>query len=281
MVEGRLRRVTFRTLTYAVLFGFAVYCLFPFLWMVDTALKPLHEVLTSTPTFLIRHPTLANFATVLLHSNIPVYFRNSLVVGLATTVLTLVVSTFCAYALSRWPHLPPVRTVGGALLVSQMIPGVLLLIPLYILMQSLHLLSTYAALIICYCTFAVPLCTFMLRGFFDAVPAELEEASELDGCSRVGFIRRVLLPLTAPGLLATGVFVFVNAWNEFMFGYVLINDEARRTLTPGIMIFRGPHLTDWGSLMAASVIAVVPVALCFVWLQRFLVEGLSVGAVKG
>ena len=103
----------------------------------------------------------------------------------------------------------------------------------------------------------------------------------MDGCSRLGFIYRILLPLSAPGILATGLFCFVTAWNEFLFGYVLINDDARRPLTPAIMVFKGPHLTDWGALMAASVLAVVPVALFFVYLQRFLVEGLSTGAVKG
>jgi ABC-type glycerol-3-phosphate transport system permease component len=121
----------------------------------------------------------------------------------------------------------------------------------------------------------------MLKGFFDTIPLELEEAAELDGCSRFGFIYRILIPLSAPGILANAIFCFVTAWNEFLFGYVLINDEARRTLTPGIMVFRGPHLTDWGALMAASVLAVVPVALFFVNLQRFLIEGLSAGAVKG
>jgi multiple sugar transport system permease protein len=127
----------------------------------------------------------------------------------------------------------------------------------------------------------VPLCSFMLKGFFDSVPAEIEEAAEIDGCSRPRFLLRVLLPLCAPGLLATGAFAFIHAWNEFMFGYVLINNDAYRTLTPGVMLFRGEHVTDWGSLMAASALAVIPVALSFVYLQRFLVEQLSAGAVKG
>ncbi len=201
-------------------------------------------------------------------------------VGIATTLLTLIVSVFCSYVLSRWPRIRPAQLVGGALVLSQMVPGVLLLVPLYILMRSLHLLSTYAALILTYCTFAIPLCVFLLKSFFDTIPRELEEAAELDGCPRIAFILRILLPLAAPGLLAIGLFVFVTAWNEFMFGYVLIDNEARRTLTPGIMIFKGPHMTDWGSLMAASAISVLPVALGFAWLQRLLVEGLAAGAVK-
>ncbi len=268
-------------LSYGTLILFSVYCLFPFLWMVDTALKPTADIRSVNPTFLIRTPTLEHFQDVLLHSPFLVYFRNSLIVGLASTLLTLVISTFSGYALSRWTRQGAVRAVGGALLLSQMIPGVLLLVPLYVLMRRLGLLSSYWSLIIVYCTFAVPLCSFMLKGFFDAVPAEIEEAAEMDGCSRLMFLRRVLLPLCAPGLLATGVFAFIHAWNEFMFGYVLINNDAHRTLTPGIMLYKGDHITDWGSLMAASALAVIPVAVSFVYLQRFLVEGLSAGAVKG
>jgi ABC-type glycerol-3-phosphate transport system permease component len=281
MVTSRFERASAKIATYAVLAAFCAFCLFPFLWMIDTALKPLLEVRSANPTFWIQNPTLENFIHVINDDNFLIYFRNSVIVAGGSTLLTLMVSVFCAYALSRFPREPTSRAVGGALLLSQMIPGVLLLAPLYILMRQLGLLSTYRALIIVYCTFSIPLCVFMLKGFFDGIPRELEYASEIDGCTRLGFIYRVLLPLAAPGILATALFCFVTAWNEFIFGYVLINDEARRTLTPGIMIFKGPHLTDWGALMAASVLAVVPVAIFFIYLQRFLVEGLAAGAVKG
>jgi multiple sugar transport system permease protein len=281
MVTGRFERWVRTGATYATLGLFAAFCLFPFLWMVDTALKPPSEVRSLHPTFWIVHPTLENFGRVLTDDNFPAYFRNSLIVAGGATILTLMISTFCGYALSRFPREPLSRVVGAALLVSQMIPGVLILAPIYIIMRQLGLLSTYQSLILLYCAFAIPLSSFMLKGFFDSIPFELEEAAELDGCSRLGFILRILVPLSAPGILSTGVFAFVTAWNEFLFGYVLINDEARRTLTPGIMVFKGPHLTDWGALMAASVLAVVPVALFFVNLQRFLIEGLSAGAIKG
>jgi multiple sugar transport system permease protein len=281
MVVARSQSVFVATLTYATLAFFSFFCLFPFLWMLDTALKPAVEVVSDRPSFLISAPTLKNFESILFDSDFALYFRNSLIVSLASTMLTLFVSVFSSYALSRWERYPVSQAVGGALLVSQMIPGVLLLVPLYVLMQRLGLLSTYWALIVVYCTFMIPLVTFMLKGFFDGVPFELEEAAEMDGCSRIGFIWRILLPLSAPGVLATGAFAFIAAWNEFMFGYVLINDDNHRTLTPGIMLFKGSHQTDWGLLMAASVLAVAPVAIAFVYLQRFLVEGLSAGAVKG
>lgn len=245
--------------------------------MLDTALKPVNEVQSLHPSLLIHRPTLANFRHVLFETAFPVYFRNSLIIAASSTIPALIISIFCGYVLSRWPRMRLTRTVGSALLLSQMIPGVLLLVPLYMLIRQMGLLSSYLGLVIVYCS-------FMLKGFFDAVPLELEDAAEIDGCSRVGIILRILMPLTAPGLLAAAAFAFINAWNEFMFGYVLINDDAHRTLTPGIMLFRSAHVTDWGSLMAASVLAVVPVvpvAGCFLYLQRFLIEGLAAGAVKG
>jgi ABC-type glycerol-3-phosphate transport system permease component len=281
MVVSKGARLRQDLLTYAALFGFAAFSLFPFLWMIDTAFKPLHEVMTNDPTFLIGHPTLDNFARVLTHTFFLLYVRNSLVVASVSTIVAMIVSTFCAYALSRWGAMSRVRLVGAALLVSQAIPGVLLLVPLYILMQQLHLLNSYASLVLVNSTFTIPLCTFMLRGFFDSIPRELEDAAEMDGSTRLGFIWRVLMPLSVPGLVATAMFVFIAAWNEFMFGYVLINDDSRRTLTPGMMLFKGIHMTDWGGLMAASVMAVLPVALGFIYLQRFLLRGLAAGAVKG
>jgi ABC-type glycerol-3-phosphate transport system permease component len=281
MVTSRLERTTRDAFTYAALVAFSAFCVFPFLWMLDTSLKPPGEVRSAYPTFWIVKPTLENFHHVITDGNFLLYFRNSVIVAGGSTLLALTVSIFCGYALSRFPRKPLSRAVGAALLLSQMIPGVLLLAPLYILMRQLELLSTFRALIIVYCTFSIPLCCFMLKSFFDTIPLELEDAAEMDGCTRLGFIYRILLPLSAPGILATGLFCFVTAWNEFLFGYVLINDDARRPLTPAIMVFKGPHLTDWGALMAASVLAVVPVALFFVYLQRFLIEGLSTGAVKG
>lgn len=266
---------------YAVLLAFSAFCLFPVLWMADTAFKPASEVLSASPSFFIHRPTFANFGTVLLRSPFLLYLRNSVIVSGFSTLLTMVSSTFCAYVLSRWPRQRPVRVLGGALLTSQMIPGVLLLVPLYLTMRDIGLLGSYLSLILVYCTFMVPLAVFMLRGFFNDIPLELEEAAELDGCSRALFLVKVLLPLSVPGLLATGLFGFVTAWNEFMFAYVLINDDAHRTLTPGIMLFRGAHSTDWGSLMAAAVLTILPVAVSFLYLQRFLSGGLTAGAVKG
>ncbi|EAC9669760.1 carbohydrate ABC transporter permease, partial [Listeria monocytogenes] len=174
-----------------------------------------------------------------------------------------------------------IKFAGLSLTISQMVPGVLLLIPIYMIFKGLGLINSYAALILAYSTFVIPLSTFMMKGFFDSVPLSLEESAELDGASRFRTLVQIILPVSIPSLVSTGLYTFVTAWNEYMFGYVLINDVAHRTLTPGITLFRGQFTTDWGNLMAASVLAVIPVTIIFVFLQRYLISGLMSGAVKG
>ncbi|RCW46438.1 carbohydrate ABC transporter permease [Paenibacillus prosopidis] len=281
MLISRSKQRFLTLLTYAVLIGFSVYCLFPFLWMLATSIKPDAEIRTVNPTFWISAPTWKHFENVLHGSAFLTFFKNSVFISAVTTGASLIISIFAGYALSRFVRFRGVKLFGIAMLLSQMIPGVLLLIPLYLVMKNLSLINTYSSLILAYTTFTVPLCTFMMKGFFDSVPFEMEESAEIDGCSRVGIIFRILMPVSLPSLVATSLFAFLNAWNEFMFGFVFINDEEHRTLTPGISLFKGLYQTDWGSMMAASVMSVLPVVIIFVFLQKFLVEGMTAGAVKG
>jgi multiple sugar transport system permease protein len=281
MLLSKNGRLVSKIITYIVLVFFAVFCVFPFLWMLVTSLKPTDQIRTSTPSFFIDNPTISHFENVLVNTQFITFFINSLIVAITTTIISMLVSIFAGYALSRFQRFKGIKMVNVTMLLSQMIPGVLLLIPLYILMQRLGLLDTYAAMILAYTTFMVPLCTFMLKGFIDSIPYELEEAAEIDGCSRLRIIYQIILPISIPSLVATALFAFVNAWNEFMFGYVFINDEAHRTLTPGITLFKGLYTTDWGSIMSASVLAVLPVVILFIYLQKFLIEGMTAGSVKG
>lgn len=281
MLMNRGKRQFLTLVTYAVLAGFAVYCLLPFLWMFVTSIKPNDQIRTLNPTFLVKDMTFSHFDNVLNNSAFLTFFKNSMFIAFSTTIASLLISIFAGYALSRYMRFKGVKLFGVAMLLSQMIPGVLLLIPLYLIMKNMSLIDTYLSLILAYTTFTVPLCTFMMKGFFDSVPYEMEESAELDGCSRVGIIFRILLPVSLPSLVSTSLFAFLNAWNEFMFGFVFINDEAHRTLTPGISLFKGLYQTDWGSMMAASVMSVLPIVLMFVFLQRYLVEGMTAGAVKG
>lgn len=281
MVASRNQKLFMKALTYAVLILFTVYCLFPFLWMIVTSLKPTDQIRSVNPTFWIENPTFEHFANVMYHSKFGTYFTNSVKVAVSTTIIALTISIFGGYALSRYSRFRGVKSVGIAMLFSQMIPGVLLMIPLYMTMKQLGLINTLGSLIIAYSTFMIPLCTFMMKSFFDSVPIEMEEAAEIDGGGKIGTIFRIVLPVSIPSVIATSLFAFVNAWNEFMFGYVFINSDESRTLTPGIMLFKGLYLTDWGSISAASVLSVLPVIIMFAYMQRFLVEGMTAGAVKG
>lgn len=255
--------------------------MFPFVWMLISAFKPKTEIRTATPSFLIHAPTLENFQKVLVDAGFLRYIKNSLIVSVTACVLSMIIAVMAGYALSRYYKLKVVKVSNLAMMLSQMIPGVLLLVPLYLIMQQLHILESYQSLILAYTTFVIPLCTFMMSSFFDTVPIALEEAAEIDGCNKAQTIFKVILPLSLPSLVSTGLYAFINAWNEFMFGYIFISTDQYRTLTPAIMLFKGANTIDWGGLMAGSVVAVIPVTLIFLFLQRYFLAGLMAGSVKG
>lgn len=268
-------------LAYACVALLLLYALFPILWMLSTALKPTAEIRTPNPTFIPSRIDWDHFKLVLFDSNFLVYVRNSLLVATSVTLGTLVISTMAAYAYSRFQSLPGISAAGLGMIVGQMIPGVLLVVPLYITMNNLGLLNSHWSLILTYTTFTVPLSTLMLKGFFDQVPVEVEEAAQIDGCPPSQVVWRMVLPLAVPGLMTTALYAFVQAWNEFLFGYTFISRDDRRTLTPGMADFIGLWTVDWGALMAAAVLGVLPVTLAYLYLQRYLIEGLATGATKG
>ena len=247
-----------KTVSYILLIIIAIYCVFPFIWMVISAFKPKDEIRTAIPSFVIHAPTLENFKKVLFQAGFINYIKNSFIVSVIACGLSMVIAVMAGYALSRYYKQKLVKVSNFAMMLSQMIPGVLLLVPLYMIMQKFHILETYLCLILAYTTFVIPLCTFMMSSFFDTVPMALEEAAEIDGC-----------------------YAFINAWNEFMFGYIFISTDKYRTLTPAIMLFKGANTIDWGGLMAGSVIAVIPVTIIFLFLQKYFLAGLMSGSVKG
>jgi multiple sugar transport system permease protein len=268
-------------LAYASVAVLLAYALFPVLWMVSTAVKPTTEIRTPDPTFIPTQLTAEHFALVLWESNFLVYVRNSLLVATSVTAATLIVSTLAGYAFSRFRRLPGITAAGVGMILAQLVPGVLLVVPLYITMKNLGLLDSLWSLILTYTTFSVPLSTLMLKGFFDQVPTEVEEAAELDGCPSWQVVWRIALPLAVPGLMTTALYAFVQSWNEFLFGYTFISQDERRTLTPGLADFIGIWTVDWGALMAAASLAVLPVTIAYLYLQRFLISGIATGATKG
>ncbi len=281
MVKSRTELICSKIATYLILILCSIFSFFPFLWMISTALKPDTEIYSTSPSFWSNHFSMTNFKEVLQESDFLTFFKNSSFVSFVTTVIGLIIAVFAGYALSRYGRYKTTKLTGVSLTISQMVPGVLLLIPIYMIFKSVHLINSYFALILAYSTFVIPLSTFMMKGFFDGVPISLEESAELDGASKLKTLVQIILPVSIPSLVSTGLYAFVTAWNEYMFGYVLINDVDHRTLTPGIALFKGQFTTDWGNLMAASILAVIPVTIIFVFLQRYLLSGLMSGAVKG
>jgi multiple sugar transport system permease protein len=190
------------------------------------------------------------------------------------------ISAFAGYSLARF-QFPGRGLFGVFILVTQMLPGIAVIIPLFIWFKQFQLIDTYWALLIAYNAFAIPFSTWMLRGFFASIPRELEEAALIDGASLFGAFVRIIVPLSLPGLLATGIFAFILSWHEFLFAVTFTNSADIRTLTVGIAAMRGKDVIDWGLLNAGVVITTIPVAVLFAFVQRYLVQGLTAGAVKG
>jgi multiple sugar transport system permease protein len=236
----------------------------------------VREKLALSPTVW----SLENYRRVLRDSTFVGSVANSSKVALTVTLLAVPLAFAGGYALARYRS-RGTRLVGLALLASQMLPAIMLAIPLYVLLAKLRLIDTHTALIIAYTTFALPFTTWMLRGFFEGIPREIEECALVDGCSRQRMLWRIVLPISLPGLAAAAILVFLLAWNEYLFAMLLIHSENLKTFPVTLTTFTSRWRVDYAALAAASVIVSVPVATVFLLLQRYLVSGLTAGAVKG
>jgi N,N'-diacetylchitobiose transport system permease protein len=261
-----------------------VVMVFPVYWMVSTAFQPTDDINRLTPTWFPVHPTLRHFRDAIDRP----YFWNSVVNSLiivgATVVVSIVLSFLAAVALAKFRFTGRKLFIVG-LIGIQMLPQVGLIIPLYVVLSRYQLTKNQYVLIgviITYMTFALPFAVWTLRGFLINIPRELEEAAMVDGSSRLGAFVRILLPLVAPGLVATSVFVFITSWNEFIFAYVLLSDQSKQTVTVWLSYFYGTsRQVDWGGLMAGSILAAIPVLIFFGFVQKKIAFGLTAGAVKG
>jgi multiple sugar transport system permease protein len=256
------------------------FTLFPIAWTAMTSLKREQDIVTSELQYVPRRPTLENYVTLLNRSGYLAMFRNSALTTVLTVLLCLSVGTLAAYSISRYRF----RGRSAMLtfyLVVRMFPAVLLLLPLYIMLRTVGLLDTLFGLAATYTTFLLPVSLLMLKGFFDAVPPELEDAARIDGCTRFGALLRVVLPLGRPGVAATAVLIAVAAWNEFLFALMLTNSEGSRTWPVGLQLMVGEFQLPWGLVAAGGMISIVPILVFFAFAQRALVRGLLVGAVKG
>jgi multiple sugar transport system permease protein len=264
-----------------VLLAFAVI---PMLWMLSTSLKGQFAALSQPPEWVPSHPTLDQYQTLLSPTGTigPVflrYFLNSMIVSVTTTVLGVLIAVPAAYAFSRF-QFPGRDVLFFAVLVRNMFPVVVFLIPLFILMRALHLVNTHLSLILTYMTFGLPLSIWLLKGFYDNIPEELERAARIDGASRFKAFWLIIMPLSSPGIIATAIYAFIGAWNEYVYALTFLNSESLLTLPVGLQHFFTEFATNWPGLMAAAFIMSVPVVVMFMLLQKQFVQALTEGAVK-
>lgn len=261
-----------------------VFVLFPYYWMVMTSLKPREEVMLTPPTWYPSHLDFSNYSAVWNQLPLLRYMKNSLFVSLATTLFCVVLATLCGYSISRFITHRLQKATSVLMVVSQLIPGTLPFISLYFLMFNAHLTNTYAGLIIAYSIWGIPFCTLMMKSYFtQAVPVSLEESATIDGCSPFGTFFKIVLPISVPGVVATSIYSFILAWNEFMWASVILSNNELKPASVGIYDFIGQYggNSNMSLTMTTAVLITVPAIILFAFLQKYLISGLAAGAVKG
>lgn len=257
-----------------------IFVLFPFYWVIITSFKTTTQISQRESIFWPSPATLSQYEQLVFNSPFLMWLGNSLLVAALSTIISVAIAALAAYALTRLKFLGA-GLLTTAILITYLLPGTLIFIPLYQTLSDMGLINSYGALLTTYPTFLVPFATWVLIGYFRSIPVELEEAAMIDGASRLYAFIRITLPLAAPALLSVALFAFTNAWNEFLFAFVFITSESLRTLPIGLQSMVVGDILPWGELMAASLLTAIPVAILYMYAQRFLVGGLTVGAVKG
>ena len=252
----------------------------PIYWMVVTSLKYDKEIYGYEATLIPQKPTLSNYVTVFRQTPYLLFLRNSVVVAVSSTVLSMFIACLGAYAIARL-NFPGRAFLARGLVFTYLVPTSLLFIPMFALMSALHLTDSLHGLTIAYLGFDVPFCTWLLMGYFKSIPVELEEAALVDGCSRVSALIRIILPLALPALVVVTFFSFTHAWNEFLYAQVFTSTNSARTVTTGLANFMSADVFFWGPLMASTIMSALPPVLMFLVLQRWVVKGLTLGGVKG
>jgi multiple sugar transport system permease protein len=259
-----------------------LFIFFPTFWMLATSIKPNTDAFAMPPQWIPAAVTLENYASQLAdRSGFVTYVSNGVFVALTTAMVTMVVSVPAAYAIARL-RFRGKRWLLVGILASQMFPPVIIVIALYSLYRGLGLLDTYPGLILSFTSFSLPFSIWMMAGFVETIPHEIEDAAQVDGCNRLQVLWQIVVPLILPGLVAVGLFSFLNAWNNLIFALSLTTSQAMRTIPPGFLLtYVGEFQYKWADMFAGAVIVTLPTVILFIGLQRFLVKGLTAGAVKG
>lgn len=280
MLSSRLKSLLLRSASYALLLAVAFICLFPVTRIFTISLRPGNRLLSTSLDFIPDGATLENYRVLLTETHFLRWMLNSTFVAFVVTVTGVALASTAGYALSRYKFLGRGPVLSG-LLVTQMFPATMLLLPLYVVLIQLQLLNSYIGLIIIYTATALPFCVWQMKGYYDTIPFSLEEAARIDGCSPWQAFYKVTFPLAAPALVITALFSFMTAWNEFVVANVVLQDAELFTLPLGLKLFQGTMVTQWGLYAAGALIVSIPVVLLFLILSRYLISGLTLGAVKG
>ena len=274
----RNRERLLNTLAYALLILAIIIVFLPLAWMLTVSVRPNLEVMKMPPDWIPQVFTLEGYAKIFSNPRYLLVFLNTMVVSLIVTAMSLFLGAMAAYALARF-RFAGQRAVLMFLITTQMFPLVLLCIPYFRIFITLGLYDTRTSLVIVYLTFTLPFCILMLRSYFLNIPRDIEEAAMVDGCSRLGAIFRTLLPMSYPAFIGAGLYTFLLAWNEFLFAVVLIESWENRVLTMAIYSLMAEFVTDWNTMMAFSVLASLPLVVAFIFLQQFMVQGMTAGAL--
>jgi multiple sugar transport system permease protein len=265
--------------SYMGLMLVVIFAAFPILWILSTSLKILSETFTIPPRWFPQTPTLVNYLIVWSKYPLARYLLNSIVVSMATSLISVILGCLAGYGFSRFKFWGW-GSFMGFLLFSQLLPQVALMIPYYRIIQRLGILNTYTSLIIVYCSFSLPFCVWMMKGYFDSIPHEIDEAARIDGCSHFQAFANVVLPLTLPGVVSIFIFSFLTAWNEYLFTLILVSRDEMKTVTQGIASLVGAYEIAWNELAAMTLIATIPALIGFAFMQKSFIHGLTTGAVK-
>ncbi len=254
--------------------------IFPLYWIVITSLKPQKDIFSFPLKYWPERFTLDNYVNIFKISKFHVYIGNSLMIAIISAIIVLVIATLSAYVMARFTFRGH-KQIMLAFFATQMLPGFVALAPLYLMMSSMNLINNRLSLVLMYTVILIPFSTIMLRGFFQRIPASLEEAAMIDGCSRWSALARIIIPVMLPGIASTFIFAFVQNWNELFLAVMFIDNDSLKTLPVAMNSFILKFDVDWGAMSAGAVLSIIPTILLFAFAQRFIVEGLTQGAEKG